>query len=70
MIGFYISIIYVIGKLFRVIVSGSLTNFTLSDIPNPDNILKICDAIIVARTERDLGKLEKKKSILLYFNYY
>lgn len=66
MIGFYISIIYVIGKLFRVIVSGSLINFTLSDIPNPDNILKICDAIIVARTERDLGKLEKKNYFIIF----
>lgn len=52
--GFYISIIYLIGKLLRMSVSGSLQNFLLNDLPNPDNILKICEAIIVYRSEKDL----------------
>lgn len=67
MIGFYISIIYLIGKLLRVSISGGLQNFTLSDLPNPESILKICEAIIVARTERDLSRFHIIRFIIFFY---
>lgn len=60
--GFYISIVYLIGKLFRMSITGSIELIPLMDMPNPDNLLRICEAMIVARVEKDL-----KREEMLYF---
>ncbi|CAD8086378.1 unnamed protein product [Paramecium primaurelia] len=61
-LGFYITIVYVAGKMARGIMSGGIDLIMLQDMPYPDNLLKICEAIIMARVEKDLIQEE-----LLYF---
>lgn len=61
-LGFYISIVYLVGKLVRMSISGTIELIGLMDIPIPDNLLRICEAIVVARVEKDLVREE-----MLYF---
>jgi hypothetical protein len=43
-------------------ISGSIELIPLMDIPYPDNLIRMCEAIIVARVEKDLDREE-----MLYF---
>ncbi|EGR26980.1 hypothetical protein IMG5_203790 [Ichthyophthirius multifiliis] len=52
----YTSVILVIGQFIKTIFSGDIQIIVFSDLPNSDKLLKICDAIAVARAERDLIK--------------
>lgn len=61
-LGFYITIVYVAGKLARGIMSGGVDLIFIQDMPYPDKLIKICEAITLARIEKDLVQEE-----LLYF---
>ena len=53
---FYISIILVIANYFRFLFQGSVHNIIFSDIPHPDPLLAVCNAIYNARRYRDLQR--------------
>lgn len=52
--GFYITIVYVAGKLARGVVSGRIELIHLLDMPNPEDLIVLCEAITIARVEKDL----------------
>lgn len=56
--GFYISIVFLAGRLFRSSISGQLELIQFMELPYPDNLIRICEAIVVARIEKDLIRLK------------
>jgi piezo-type mechanosensitive ion channel component 1/2 len=56
---FYISIILVIANYFRFLFQGSVHNIIYSDIPHPDPLLVLCNAIFIARLSRELQREEQ-----------
>lgn len=61
-ITFYISVVYLVGKILRVIISGGANNIPLVDMPNPDALINICSGVYISRMNGDLEKEE-----ILYF---
>ena len=57
-ITFYVSVVYLIGRVLRVIVSGSSHNIPLSDMPNPDPLINLCRGIYLSRMSGDLYREE------------
>ena len=57
-ITFYISVVYLIGKILRVIVSVGADNIPLVDMPNPDALINICSGVYISRMNGDLEKEE------------
>jgi hypothetical protein len=55
---FYISIILVIANYFRFLFQGSVHTIITSDLPKPDPLLAMCNAIFKARRDYDLQKEE------------
>ena len=53
---FYISIILVIANYFRFLFQGSVHTIITSDLPKPDPLLAMCNAIFKARRDYDLQK--------------
>lgn len=53
---FYISIVYVLGRVLRSIISGKGLEFVITDQPNPDNLINLCEGIYVARMARKLNE--------------
>ena len=62
---FYISIILVIANYFRFLFQGSVHNIIISDIPYPDPILALCNAIYAERRSRNLRREEELFYILI-----
>ena len=58
-ITFYISVVYLVGKLLRVIISGGANNIPLVDMRHPDALMNICSGIYVCRMNGDLRKEEE-----------
>ena len=58
-ITFYISVVYLVGKLLRVIISGGANNIPLVDMRHPDALMNICSGIYVSRMNGDLKKEEE-----------
>ena len=56
---FYISIILVIANYFRFLFQGSVHHIIFSDIPQPEPLLALCNAISTARRSRDNQKEEE-----------
>ncbi|KAL4461027.1 hypothetical protein ABPG74_016499 [Tetrahymena malaccensis] len=50
----YTSVILVIGKFIRDAFGGELEKIIIKCMPNPDELLRICEAISNARNEKDL----------------
>lgn len=61
-ITFYVSVVFLIGRLLRGIVIGGSNNIPLTDMPNPDPLINICSGIYISRMNGDLYKEE-----LLYY---
>lgn len=57
-ITFYISVVYLIGKILRIIISGGANNIPLIDMPNPDPFINVCTGIYVSRMTGDLYREE------------
>ena len=55
-ITFYISIVFVIGKLLRTLIVKSSNTLFISEIPYPDPILMLCECIYIYRMQSDLEK--------------
>ena len=62
---FYISIILVIANYFRFLFQGSAHQIILSDIPNPDPVLVLCNTVYASRRERDLKREEQLFWVLI-----
>ena len=58
-ITFYISVVYILGRFLRMITGGSAENFIMTEIPMPDKLLDMCDALYLARMAGNLKKEEK-----------
>ena len=52
-IGFYISVVYLLGRFVRLSIDGLADNFLLSDVPYPEPLIEICDAIVISRNQCD-----------------
>jgi hypothetical protein len=52
----YTSVILLIGSLIRGLFSGQVWLITFSDMVKPDDILLMCEAITIARSQRDFVK--------------
>lgn len=52
-IGFYIGVVYLIGKLFRNAISNKAVSFLFTELPDPDNLIRLCEVIRIARQEKN-----------------
>jgi len=59
---FYVSVVYVVGRLIRLLLGGSAANLILTDIPHPEPLQDLCVGVYIARMSGDLKKEER-----LYF---
>jgi Piezo non-specific cation channel, R-Ras-binding domain len=58
-ITFYISIVYVAGRLIRLITEGTGMNVVMTDMQNPEHLNTLCSAIYVSRMIWDIKKEEE-----------
>mmetsp|Transcript_10701 Transcript_10701/g.20818 ORF Transcript_10701/g.20818 Transcript_10701/m.20818 type:complete len:2184 (+) Transcript_10701:50-6601(+) len=56
---FYFSVVYLAGRLLRTVTSGSASNIIMTDMPRPDQLISMCEAIYIARMTGDIMKEEK-----------
>lgn len=49
----YVSIVIVVGRLIRTLFTHSPTDVMVTEIPNPDFLLKICLDIYLVREAKD-----------------
>jgi len=66
-LGFYISSIFVIGKVIRSFISGEETRIILSEMPQPENIMTLCEGVKISRYRRDFRKEEYLYYVLIDF---
>ena len=59
---FYVSVVYVAGRLLRMLIGGSSSNLLLTDMPDPQPLIDLCEGVYIARMAGDLKKEER-----LYF---
>lgn len=52
-IGFYIGVVYIIGKLLRNAISNKAVSFLFTELPDPDNLIRLCEVIRIARQEKN-----------------
>ena len=52
-IGLYVSVVLVIGRLIRSSVSSLPADLLLDEIVNPEKLLKLCNDIFVVRESRN-----------------
>lgn len=52
-IGFYVGVVYIIGKLLRGAISNKAVSFLFSDLPDPDSLIRLCESIRIARQEKN-----------------
>lgn len=62
---FYISIIYVISKLFRSIFVPSTSQIYITDAPAPDDILMLCETVHLYRLKQMLVEEEELYYLLI-----
>jgi hypothetical protein len=56
---FYVSVVYLAGRILRMVTGGSAENFIMTEMPMPDKLLAMCDAVFLARMAGDLVNEEK-----------
>lgn len=57
---FYISIVFVLGKLIRAMLSGGANNIYMNEMPVPDYLINICHGIYIARV---IGMQKQEKEL-------
>ena len=60
---FYISIVYVAGRVLRMMTGGKASNLMLTEMPCPDPLINLCEGIYLSRMTGDTVKEE-----LLYYD--
>jgi len=53
-ITFYVSFVFVIVRILRQTLFGGAHRIILSEMPNPDDLLLLCEGILISRLERNL----------------
>lgn len=66
MIGLYISVVFVIGRLIRAYISGLPLRLYIDEILNPDPLIKLCHDIDLVRECRDFALEEILVGKLFY----
>ena len=66
-IGFYIGVVYIIGKLLRNSISNKAVSFLFTDLPDPDNLIRLCESIRIARQEKNHFMLKKYCKSFFYY---
>ena len=61
-IAFYISIVYVAGRLLRLVTDGDALSIIMTDMKHPENLNLLCSGVYVSRMISDLKREEE-----LYF---
>jgi hypothetical protein len=56
---FYISIVYVAGRLLRMLTGGKSSNLMLTEMPCPDPLINLCEGIYLSRMTGDTVKEEE-----------
>ncbi|CAG9311917.1 PIEZO2_2 [Blepharisma stoltei] len=56
LITFYISVVLLIGRILRSIVSGLAQNIVMTVMPNPKPLINLCEGIYVSRITGDLER--------------
>lgn len=64
-LGFYISFILVIGNLIRNNISGEETRIILTEMPEPESLMTLCEGIKISRYRQDFVKEEHLYYILI-----
>lgn len=53
---FYISVVLVVGQFLRTFCSGGAQTVVLKEMPYPDDLLLLCEAIVVSRLQNKLER--------------
>ena len=61
-LAFYISIVYVAGRLLRLVTDGDALSIIMTDMKHPENLNLLCSGVYVSRMISDLKREEE-----LYF---
>jgi hypothetical protein len=56
---FYFSVVYLAGRLLRTVTSGSASNIIMTEMPHPDQLIAMCEAIYKTRMTGDILKKQK-----------
>lgn len=56
LIAFYVSVVFLIGRILRSILSGTAYNIIMTVMPNPKPISNLCEGIYVSRITGDLSR--------------
>jgi hypothetical protein len=56
---FYFSVVYLAGRLLRTVTSGSASNIIMTDMPRPDQLIAMCEAIYIARMTGEIFQEQK-----------
>lgn len=62
---FYITIIYALAKLFRASFVPITASIYVNDAPNPDDLLMLCETIILYRLKEKLKEEEELFFLLI-----
>lgn len=46
---FYISVVYMAGKVLRLVTGGGSSNIVMRDMPVPDKLMDLCEGVYIAR---------------------
>jgi hypothetical protein len=64
-LGFYITFVLVIGNLIRGFISGEETRIILTEMPDPDALITLCEGTKISRYRRDFIKEEYLYYVLI-----
>lgn len=64
-ITFYVSVVFVAGKILRGYLWGNTEKIYLSDLPYPDELLVICEGVVISRMQKDTYREEELYLVLL-----
>ena len=57
---FYVSVVYLCGRLLRLVTGGMANNLVISEMPNPDYLINLCEGVYIARMS---GKLDNEEEL-------
>jgi len=64
-LGLYSAVVFTIATLVRMIFYKAIQRVIYEEMPNPDDLLELCNAIYIARMEGNLVKEERLYDLLI-----
>ena len=64
-ITFYVSIVFVAGKLIRSYLWGDTPRISIKEVPYPDELLIICEGVVISRMRKDIYREEELYMLLI-----